>query len=184
MDGLAEEHGAVDQRKRGNEVRDQDRARRAGPREQRVVEDVPGARAADAEREHRTRDLPAREARRQLHDRERQQGDRRGRERADGAHERLDGHEGSRAVDRRDRVAEGRERDGERRDDVAARLDAHEERDPAEADQQPEQPRSADPVVARESEGEQGSEERRGGLDHSRQPGIDPGLRPRDRGDR
>src|SRR5205823_6172361 len=104
-------------------------------------------------------------------------------ERADRADERRDVDERPRAVDRRDRVAERRERHGERSENVTPRLGPDEERNAAEPGEEAYEPWAADAVVPGEPQRQQSGEQRRRGLDHGCETGVDVRLGPRDRGD-
>ena len=83
-------------------------------------------------------------------------------------------------VEGRDRVARGRAEHGERADELAALLHADEERDADEADSDPDEPQAADALRRIDACRQHHGQDRRGRLDHGRQPGVDPRLRERE----
>ena len=176
MTGSSRKTRPVGQRERGHEVRDEDRARCAGARDQREVEEVGDARAEGAQGRDRREHLGRRELVGGLRDPERREQEQAERELARGD---LDGREaGHRAAGEEDgdRVAEGGPEHGQGADELAALLDADEQDDTGEADADADEPGAAHRLARVEPGGEHDREDRGGGLDDACEPGVDPRL--------
>ena len=170
-DGLVEEDGAVDERERGHEVGDEDRARCAGARDDREVEEVGDARAEHAEGDDGEPHLSRRLRRRELGEAERRHQHRRAGELAERDLQRRDPAHGAAGVEHGARVTESDAEHGERGDEVVAASGRRRAVPPRRSRRDAAEPRSRDALADVDARGEEHGEDRRRGLDHRRQPG-------------
>src|SRR5581483_8156018 len=177
-EALAEEDGAVRERDRRDEVRDERRVRRARARDQREEQEISQSRAGHAERDDRSDLLPAGRRVRRLDDPRGERGEGGDRRRREPDHDGRHGREVPAGEEAADRVAERHPDDRERTEHLPRRLCADEERDSDEPDEDSGKPEARDADLAEEAERDHRVEDRDRRLEDRREAGVDSRLAP------